>query len=355
MNNNEKIEFLYEKMYEVRKSKGISQEELSEKIGVSRQAISKWESGERMPDIKNLITLCNVLDLKLSDLVTGVDELISQSSNQKSDKKSQNSVKRILLTILILIVMIYIMTVLFKLVIINIFAFRAGKYKDVEEYSYQEVIWFTYDNYITEEGRAKGEKELNHFVRYKDNIQQVTEDYYNDSSSILSDIWIYWDGENKETYGIEYERDFSTNIYKDKYGYTLGFGAMEMSPYEMYLECKNELFSIENILNPLKIIKIDFQNNIIEFSIKANKNTTEQKFYYDFTTGLLTKIEEYSYGQLTGYKFYSNYMFYISQESLDLDEETKEKAKQGVEECYRINDNGDREEIYTTKNNEEVE
>lgn len=355
MNNNEKIEFLYEKMYEVRKSKGISQEELSEKIGVSRQAISKWESGERMPDIKNLITLCNVLDLKLSDLVTGVDELITQSSSEKSEKKSQNSVKRILLTILILIIMIYIMIVLFKLVIINIFAFRAGKYKDIEEYSYQESIWFTYDNYVTEEGRTKGEKDVSQVVVYKDNIQYVSSQEYDDFLLIFLEYWYYCDGANKETYYIDSTTDLNSDIHKVQYNYMLGFAYPENSPYGMFLACKNELFSIENILNPLKIIKMDFQNNIIEFNIKGKNNQTERRLYYDFSTGLLMKMEDYSYGKLKSYTFFSEYNFSSSQDSLDLDEETKEKAKQGVEECYRINDNGDREEIYTTKNDEEVE
>lgn len=46
-----------EKLKELRKQKGISQEQLAEKIYVSRQAITKWESGNGIPDIENLISI----------------------------------------------------------------------------------------------------------------------------------------------------------------------------------------------------------------------------------------------------------------------------------------------------------
>ena len=42
---------LYEKLYELRRASGMSQEELAEKLGVSRQAVSKWESGATQPEL----------------------------------------------------------------------------------------------------------------------------------------------------------------------------------------------------------------------------------------------------------------------------------------------------------------
>lgn len=47
-----------EKLVALRKGKGMSQEQLAEKLGVSRQAISRWESGESTPDMLNLLGLC---------------------------------------------------------------------------------------------------------------------------------------------------------------------------------------------------------------------------------------------------------------------------------------------------------
>ena len=47
----------------IRKEKGYSQEELAEKLGVSRQAISKWECGEASPDTDNLIELAKIYNM----------------------------------------------------------------------------------------------------------------------------------------------------------------------------------------------------------------------------------------------------------------------------------------------------
>ena len=50
---------LEEKISALRKQKGLSQEQLAEKIGVSRQSISKWELGKSAPDLNNIIALSN--------------------------------------------------------------------------------------------------------------------------------------------------------------------------------------------------------------------------------------------------------------------------------------------------------
>lgn len=57
------------KLYTFRKKAGLSQEELAEKLGVSRQAISKWECGESLPDVDNLITIAKVYGVSLDELV----------------------------------------------------------------------------------------------------------------------------------------------------------------------------------------------------------------------------------------------------------------------------------------------
>jgi len=59
----------HEKLQILRKEKGLSQEALAEALGVSRQAISKWESGQSYPETENLIALSGVLGVTLDSLL----------------------------------------------------------------------------------------------------------------------------------------------------------------------------------------------------------------------------------------------------------------------------------------------
>ena len=55
----------------LRKQQGLSQEELADRLGLSRQAIGKWESGSSMPSIDNLIELSSILQTSVDYLLTG--------------------------------------------------------------------------------------------------------------------------------------------------------------------------------------------------------------------------------------------------------------------------------------------
>jgi len=65
---------LGERIKEYRQKAGLSQEALAEKINVSRQAITKWESNNGIPDIDNLISLSEVMGISLDELVMGKKE-----------------------------------------------------------------------------------------------------------------------------------------------------------------------------------------------------------------------------------------------------------------------------------------
>lgn len=59
-----------ENLVQIRKLKGMTQEDIAEKVGVSRQAVAKWESGETSPDLEKSRILAEVLGVSLDDLVS---------------------------------------------------------------------------------------------------------------------------------------------------------------------------------------------------------------------------------------------------------------------------------------------
>ena len=64
-------EELGQRLQQLRKAKGFSQEELADRVGVSRQAVSKWEGGQTAPDLERLLALSKQLDGTTDYLLTG--------------------------------------------------------------------------------------------------------------------------------------------------------------------------------------------------------------------------------------------------------------------------------------------
>ena len=60
---------LGKKLYKLRKEKGLSQEALAEKVGTTRQAISKWENGQGFPETEKLLQLSNALEVSIDFLL----------------------------------------------------------------------------------------------------------------------------------------------------------------------------------------------------------------------------------------------------------------------------------------------
>lgn len=74
-----------------RRAHGLSQEELAEKIGVSRQAVSKWERAEASPDTDNLIALASLYGVLIDELINGEDEPQVKSEESAEEKTEENT------------------------------------------------------------------------------------------------------------------------------------------------------------------------------------------------------------------------------------------------------------------------
>ena len=87
------LEF-HEKLQELRKSRGLTQEELAEALFVSRTAISKWESGRGYPSIDSLKEISSYFSVSIDDLLSG-EQLIFIA--EKENKSNFNSICDLLL------------------------------------------------------------------------------------------------------------------------------------------------------------------------------------------------------------------------------------------------------------------
>ena len=75
------------RIYEIRQQQNITQEQLASDLAISRQAVSKWESGKAIPDIENLMYISNLYDVSLDELIKGDDKVSGKIVADASAKK----------------------------------------------------------------------------------------------------------------------------------------------------------------------------------------------------------------------------------------------------------------------------
>ena len=79
-----------ERLYNLRKEKNISQEELANALDVSRQTVSKWETGESMPDFNKIKPICEYFGITTDELITGSQNIVEQKKEDKRNKFARN-------------------------------------------------------------------------------------------------------------------------------------------------------------------------------------------------------------------------------------------------------------------------
>ena len=84
---------LGDKLIELRKSLHLSQEEVAERLNVTRQTISKWETDQSMPDFDKVMPLCNLYDITPDELFVGKkkeeEKVVVDENEIKKDKKTK--------------------------------------------------------------------------------------------------------------------------------------------------------------------------------------------------------------------------------------------------------------------------
>lgn len=168
---------LAEKIQDLRKKNGLSQEQLADKLGISRQAISKWESEQSSPDIDKIVLLSEFFQVSTDYLLKEEKEDSVQSEDNivKEDytiavnvKMSKKAFSYLLLGILFMMTFlffllfirtldIYMLIVTFPFLFVSMFMFACFGY----EYGMGEIIskiksiWKSIKNYIKENEVAR--------------------------------------------------------------------------------------------------------------------------------------------------------------------------------------------------------
>ena len=76
-----------EKLQELRKQRGLTQEELAQRLYVSRTAVSKWESGRGYPNIESLKAIAGFFSVTVDELISSGEILTAAEEDQKQTKK----------------------------------------------------------------------------------------------------------------------------------------------------------------------------------------------------------------------------------------------------------------------------
>lgn len=71
------------KIKQLRKLSGMTQEQLAEKLNVSRQTVSKWESGGSAPDIESIVKVSKIFQLSLDDLLQEGETVVTDKNDER--------------------------------------------------------------------------------------------------------------------------------------------------------------------------------------------------------------------------------------------------------------------------------
>ena len=81
-------------LYTLRKNKGMTQQEIADKLGVTNKAVSKWETGEAFPETAQLVPLADMFGVTVDDLLRGRAVAIHEPEQQTSPAESEEKIKK---------------------------------------------------------------------------------------------------------------------------------------------------------------------------------------------------------------------------------------------------------------------
>ena len=141
----------------LRKDKNMTQGELAEKIGVSINAVSKWERGLNFPDVSLYKKICDELNVSIEELING-EKNLKQTSNENKTIVSKKKTKKILTILATILFITLILTVFYNLKL------KINLVND-SDYLYEETLNFIKEKEFAENPDSKY-KDFNVFYSY---------------------------------------------------------------------------------------------------------------------------------------------------------------------------------------------
>ena len=108
---------LHEKIYQLRKQAGMSQEEAAERLNISRQALSRWENGTAQPAANNIIEICKLFGVTSDYLLN--DEYESDDDLPQVKELRSNGINQIMICLITMEVMVLILQIVATFVLQN--------------------------------------------------------------------------------------------------------------------------------------------------------------------------------------------------------------------------------------------
>ena len=109
-----------EKLFELRKEQNLSQEEVADKLNVTRQTVSKWETNQSTPDFDKIIPICELFEISTEELLTGKKAEGEEVKNIEESKVTKQELRRKSAEVVSTSIFIYVASVAFIMVAIPV-------------------------------------------------------------------------------------------------------------------------------------------------------------------------------------------------------------------------------------------
>ena len=197
---------LNEKIIEIRKKNGLSQEEFGEKINVSRQAVSKWESEQAKPDIDKIKEIAKNFNLSFDYLLN--DE-IDEEIQQESKKQRKISFKK-WLNVIGIILTIYLLISIYKFITLYRIYKIADSFSENNYWMNQEFV-MPNGSTIRRDVTKIGDKQIEEMYNNSIDTVNLKDEYDN----IMPYAIQYVDSTEKIAYMLNYDTDKKMYLYSN--------------------------------------------------------------------------------------------------------------------------------------------